>query len=159
MRHTLVCAAWQMALWQGDVTRLRVDAIVNCNNDQLNERAGVSGHIFSVGGPQLEEERPRSPCHTLCVRVAVIRFNGNISCRLARSSMDAPPATQKQHGAPADAPFCGLGAVVQPNRRAFRLPAKHVIHTVPPKWSGELIFPCALSPHHILKTTDRRPRC
>ena len=45
----------QVALWQGDVTQLRVDAIVNCNNDTLNERSGISGHIFAAAGPPLEE--------------------------------------------------------------------------------------------------------
>ena len=46
---------FRIALWQGDVTALKVDAIVSCNNEDLNERAGVSGQIFAGAGPQLEE--------------------------------------------------------------------------------------------------------
>ena len=36
---------FRIALWQGDVTALKVDALVNCNNEELNERADVSGAI------------------------------------------------------------------------------------------------------------------
>ena len=46
---------FRIALWQGDITELKVDAVVNCNNELLNERAGVSGSLYAVAGPQLEE--------------------------------------------------------------------------------------------------------
>ena len=79
---------FRIALWQGDVTALKVDALVNCNNEELNERADVSGAIFGVAGAEMEE--------------ACARLGG------------CPPGEAKvTHG--------------------FQLPAKHVIHTVPPK--------------------------
>jgi len=81
---------FRVALWQGDVMALKVDAIVNCNNAQLNERAGVSGEIFSAAGPQMEEA---------CTRLG----------------------------------SCGPGEAKA--TRGFHLPAKHVIHTVPPPWT------------------------
>ena len=81
---------FRVALWQGDVTSLKVDAVVNCSNEDLNERAGVSGQIFVAAGPQMEE--------------ACTRLGG------------CPPGEAKA-------------------TRGFRLPAKHVVHTVPPPWS------------------------
>merc|ERR1719197_1362210 len=81
---------FKIALWQGDITKLHVDAIINCNNEDLNERAGVSGQIFAAAGPQMEG--------------ACMRLGG------------CPPGEAKA-------------------TRGFRLPAKHVIHTVPPPWS------------------------
>lgn len=81
---------FRIALWQGDVTSLKIDAIINCNNEDLNERSGVSGEIFATAGPQLEE--------------ACTRLGG-----------------------------CAPGEAKA--TRGFRLPAKHIIHTVPPAWS------------------------
>ena len=81
---------FRVALWQGDLTALKCDAVVNCNNEDLNERGGVSGQVFAAAGPQMEE--------------ACTRLGG---CR---------PGEAKA-------------------TRGFRLPAKHVVHTVPPPWS------------------------
>ena len=60
---------FKVALWQGNITKLQVDALINCNNEDLNERAGISGQIFVGAGPQMEEARCRSrsnprPCAT-----------------------------------------------------------------------------------------------
>jgi O-acetyl-ADP-ribose deacetylase len=83
---------FKVALWQGDLTALKADALVNSNNQELNERSGVSGQIFAAAGPQLEEA---------CTKLG--------SCR------------------PGDAKAT----------RGFRLPAKHVVHTVPPQWTDK----------------------
>ena len=80
---------FRIALWQGDMTALKVDALVNCNNEDLNERTGVSSSIFAAAGAQMEEA---------CARL------GGCSPGEAKAT------------------------------RGFRLPAKHVIHTVPPPW-------------------------
>ena len=80
---------FKLALWQGDLTKLKVDAIVNCSNEDLNERSGVSGQLFAAAGPQLEE------------------------------------ACSKLGG-------CAPGDVKA--TRGFKLPAKHVLHAVPPRW-------------------------
>ena len=80
---------FKVALWQGDITKLQVDVLINCNNEDLNERAGISGQIFVGAGPQMEE--------------ACAKLGG------------CPPGDAKA-------------------TRGFRLPAKHVIHAVPPAW-------------------------
>ena len=38
------------------MTTLKVDAVVTCKNDGMNERAGVSGQLFVAAGPQLDEK-------------------------------------------------------------------------------------------------------
>ena len=44
----------QVALWAGDVTRLRdIDAIVNPTNESLSSRDPVSVKIVRAAGPQL----------------------------------------------------------------------------------------------------------
>lgn len=81
-----------LAIERNDITRMRVDAIVNAANERLLHGGGVCGAIFAAAGAR--------ELQAACDRIG----------------------------------HCDTGqAVATP---AFRLHAKHVIHTVGPIWHG-----------------------
>ncbi len=89
-----------LEIWQGDITTLKVDAIVNAANRELRGGGGVDGAIHRAAGPELNE-----------------------ACRALGS--------------------CEISEVkITPG---FNLPAKYIIHTVGPVYSGSHSDPLLLA--------------
>jgi O-acetyl-ADP-ribose deacetylase (regulator of RNase III) len=62
-----------------DITRMRVDAIVNAANEALQLGSGVAGAIRQHGGPSIQEECDR--IGTCAVGQAVVTKAGNLPAR------------------------------------------------------------------------------
>jgi O-acetyl-ADP-ribose deacetylase (regulator of RNase III) len=111
--------AWmaRFKVLQGDITKEKVDAIVNAANNSLLGGAGVDGAIHRAAGPELLAE-----CRTL----------GG----------------------------CATGAAKI--TRGYKLPARHVVHTVGPVWNGgalgedELLERCYLSCFDLIESHGLR---
>ena len=69
----------KLELWHGDITKQKVDAIVNAANSRLSGGGGVDGAIHMSGGPAIMEECNKlNGCPT---GNAVITTAGNLSAK------------------------------------------------------------------------------
>ena len=108
----------------GDITRMKVDAVVNAANEWMLGGGGVDGAIHAAAGPELIEA---------CRAVPEVR--PGIRCPIGEARITP----------------------------GFRLPARHIIHTVGPRWrdgtrgEAELLASCyraclALAREHGIKS-------
>ncbi len=82
--NTLIAKQDQrITLLKGDITKLKVEAIVNAAKEQLTGGSGVDGAIHRAGGFQILQECMQLPIHYRDVRCptgeAVITTGGNMS--------------------------------------------------------------------------------
>ena len=84
-------------LYQGDITRLASDAIVNAANDRLAGGGGVDGAIHRTGGPEIMAEcRAIGSCPT---GTAVITTAGRLNARYVIHTV-GPVYCDGTHGEP-----------------------------------------------------------
>ncbi len=110
-----------IALVQGDITDLTVDAIVNAANSQLILGSGVAGAIRAKGGPAIQEE---------CLRIgwcdvgeAVITGAGNLPARHVIHAVGPHLGEGNEPGKLASATRASLTLAEQNQLRSIALPA------------------------------------
>ncbi len=88
-------------LTRGDITRERVDAIVNAANSSLLGGGGVDGAIHRAGGPAILEEcrKIRDALGPLPAGEAVITLAGRLPCRRVIHTV-GPVFKDGRHGEP-----------------------------------------------------------
>src|SRR4030043_395986 len=69
----------RVSLWQGDITDLQVDAIVNAANANLVLGSGVAGAISKKGGPTIQQECTK--IGKTYVGGAVLTSAGKLKCK------------------------------------------------------------------------------
>jgi O-acetyl-ADP-ribose deacetylase (regulator of RNase III) len=87
----------QVTLTQGDLTKARVDAIVNAANNELLLGGGVAGAIRAKGGPSIQDECDR--IGPIAIGEAAITGAGRLAARhvIHAASMRLGEPTSEEH--------------------------------------------------------------
>ncbi len=141
-------ATCTLRLVSGDITKLRVDAIVNAANERMLGGGGVDGAIHRAAGPELRQA---------CEKVPIVAPTARGAQRRVRVAGEPANLLEAPHS---DRVRCPTGEARI--TRGFALPAEHVIHTVGPVYrdpdeSGRLLASAyrsslALAAKHELET-------
>ena len=110
----------KVAIWSGDITRLRIDAIVNAANPSLHPGGGVCGAIHAAAGPLLAEACELQSKFQVSPFITPVRLPNVASYTTPWTIAEAC----QQLGP------CQWGQTVITD--GFELPARHVLHTVGP---------------------------
>ncbi len=121
---TLKCGNSQLEVWQGDITRLYVDAIVNPANSLMIMGGGVAGAIRRAGGDEIEVEARRYA--PVPVGKAVVTSAGRLQSRI-RYVIHAPtmerPAMRTTREKVRRATRAAIEAALEKNVGSVALPA------------------------------------
>ncbi len=90
-----------LAVWEGDITKLPVDAIANAANQQLIGGGGVDGAIHRAGGPSIMKELDKIRASTggCPTGSAVLTSAGNLPARYVLHAV-GPVYRDGRHGEP-----------------------------------------------------------
>ncbi|XP_068103186.1 protein mono-ADP-ribosyltransferase PARP15-like [Hyperolius riggenbachi] len=80
-------------LKQGDITDETTDAIVNLNNEKLNQNFGVSKSILAAAGPAVQTECTRLVSGGLKKDGVVVTAAGDLDCEIIIHLINVTPAT------------------------------------------------------------------
>ena len=70
----------RVALFEGDITTLDVDAIVNFGNQEMNTKPGISGEIFDAAGVGFKIRCQRAAPVEIG-KVKLVEGSGRLKCR------------------------------------------------------------------------------
>jgi O-acetyl-ADP-ribose deacetylase (regulator of RNase III) len=111
----------EIELWEGDITRLAVDAIVNAANSALAGGGGVDGAIHRAGGPAIMRELDaiRGRIGRCPTGGAVATEGGNLSCKYVFHAV-GPVYRDGAHGEPELLASCYRTCLELAEERAVR---------------------------------------
>lgn len=113
----------KLRLMVGDITKIRVDAIVNAANSSLRAGGGVDGAIHRAGGPTIQRELDEIRAKTGQCRTgsAVVTGAGSLPAQYVFHAV-GPVYRDGRHGEPEQLANC--------YRTSLDLAAKHGVRTI-----------------------------
>lgn len=55
-RNKVMVGTTKLVLWEGDITTLKIGAVVNATNDRLQPGGGICGAVYAAAGQNLQTE-------------------------------------------------------------------------------------------------------